>query len=309
MNILAQDIEDFYFWREINSNPEISAAQVNQPIILKRLKELKRDKRRIKNFKNLKIEAKAAVSIKVQGEKRKILFKKNSQKPLPIASLTKLTTALVIFRRKDVYYNLSQNIKISKKAIDQEGDSKWGGLEEGEEISVKNLLYMALIESSNDAAFALTKPLGEKKFVKLMNVSVEKLGLQKTRFFNPTGLEPDDPEMPLNYSTAEDLTVLAQYILNEYPQIFRITANQSQAILRPNGSLHHFIPENTNKLLGRFPGIVGGKTGWSPRAGGCLLLLIKEPESGNYFINVVLGSNNRFGDMEKIIRALGIDKN
>ncbi len=301
LNALAKDANDFFFLQEIKNNSEINSAEADQKITVIRLKKLKKELIRQRTFKNLKISAKEAISVEInKGVKTKILFEKNSQVPLPIASLTKLTTALVVFEN----YDLSKKIKISKEAVDQEGSSKWGNLREGEYLSVKNLLYMALLESSNDAAFSLTEPFGEKKFVGLMNKNAEKIGLENTKFFNPTGLEPDNPNGPINHSTAKDLVKLSRYISENYPQIFKISSQQSYTVLRPNGNLHHFIPENTDKLLGKIPGIIGGKTGWSPRASGCLLVVLKNPNGSGYFVNVVLGSNDRFGDMKKIIKIL-----
>jgi len=308
MNILAREIENFYYWQEIANKPEIFTAQASQQFASKKLRELKEDKQRLENLRHLKVNAKAAISVKVDNKGReKVLFEKNPDERLPIASITKLMTALVVYDFKETY-NLSQLITISKEAVNQEGDSKWGDLKVGEKLSVKNLLHMALIESSNDAAFALTEPIGEKGFVDLMNIESRKIGLNNTRFFNPTGLEPDEPDGLINYSTVRDLVRLAQYILKNYPQIFKISLNQSYVILKPNGALHHFIPENTNKLLGKVPGIIGGKTGWSPKASGCLLLILKDPKGSGYFINVVLGSKDRFGDMEKIIKGKELRK-
>jgi len=307
INILAKEVEDFYFLKEITAKPEIFSAQASQQVLIEQLKTLRKERNRKESFKNLKIFAKGAVSMEIDKQgKEKILFERNFQTPLPIASLTKLMTALVVFDLKGSY-RLSQIIKISKEAVAQEGDSKWEDLKEGEELSVENLLYMTLIESSNDAAFALTEPIGEKGFVDLMNINVKNIGLKNTQFFNPTGLEPDDPANPINHSTVEDLVGLSKYILEKYPQIFEITSHQSYSVLEPNGALHHFIHESTNELLGKIPGILGGKTGWSPRASGCLLLIIKNSQENDYFINIVLGSENRFGDMEKIIDALNCD--
>jgi len=200
---------------------------------------------------------------------------------------------------------LSNKIEINKEAIEQDGDSK---LSEGEKLSIKDLLYLSLIESSNDAAFALTEPFGEKKFVELMNKNAKMIGLKNTRYFNPTGLEPDDPKKPINYSTAEDLVKLANYIIKKYPQIFEITKQPSYKIVDLSGKGKYLTPKNTDKLLKQIPGIIGGKTGWTPKAGGCLLLVLKNPDRENsYFINVVLGSSDRFGDMKKIIKALNIE--
>ena len=151
-----------------------------------------------------------------------------------------------------------------------------------------------LIQSSNDAAFALTGRVGERAFVDLMNIYAGQMGLRHTGFINPTGLEPDNSSLPMNTSTAEELAVLAEYILEKEPEIFEITANKSYEVLRPDGSLHDFIPQNTNILLGEMPGIIGGKTGWSPAAGGCLLLIFEKPEGNGYYITVVLGADDRF---------------
>ncbi len=304
MNILAKDVENFCFLQEITTNPRMLSAQINQQFLDKQLKNLKQKKLRAENFKNLKINARAAISAEIDNKgNEEILFEQNSEKFLPIASISKLMTALVVFDLKQTY-NFSQIITISKEAVEQEGNSKWGSLKEGEKMSVENLLYMMLIESDNDAAFALTEPIGEEGFVGLMNINAENLGLDSTRFFNPTGLEPDDPTKSINYSTARDLVKLAKYILERYPQIFEVTDNQSYSVLRPNGAFHHFIPENTNKLLEKVPEIIGGKTGWAPAASGCLLIIMKEPKRDGYFVNVVLGTNDRFGEMQKIIDAL-----
>ncbi len=273
--------------------------------LLKELKEKREEKKIISNLKKVKLKARSAIAVYFSPDgEEKILLAKDQFSRLPIASLTKLMTSLVVFDLKSVYHP-SKIIKISKEAVDQDGDSKWGGLKIGEEMTVNALLHMALIESNNDAAFALTEPLGEESFVDLMNLYAKKIGLKNTHFYNPNGLEPDDPQSPLiNNSTVIDLAEFAEYIFNNYPQIFDITRKQSYPVLRPNGEIHHFIPENTNKLLKEFSEvIIGGKTGWSPRANGCLLIVLKDKKRNGHFINVVLGSSDRFGDMRKIIKA------
>lgn len=300
VNVLAENLEDFWFQQEIVKNPEILTAAINQKILERKIKKLKLEKLQEERLKNLEIEARAAISVEIDKKgNEKILFEKNSQELLPIASLTKLMTALVIFDL-DETYNLSQTIKISKKAVDQEAVSKYDDLRVGESLSVETLLYIMLIESSNDAAFALTEPIGQQGFVRLMNVYAKHLELENTHFVNPTGLEPDKPQEPKNLSTARDLVKLTKFILKSYPQIFEITANQSYEVLKPDGSLHHFIPQNTNKLLGEIPEIIGGKTGWSPEAGGCLLLVLENPNTSKYYINIILGANDRFGEMRKL---------
>ena len=302
MDIFSQKLEDFWFWKEMTENPQILSAQINQQILEKELKMLK--SARVSPPEDLEIRARAAISVEINNKgNEKILFEKNSQQPLPIASLTKLMTALVVFDL-DETYNLSQPIKISQKAVFQEGESKYADLVAGEFLSVESLLYIMLMESSNDAAYAITELIGQGAFVDLMNLYAKDLGLKNTYFANSTGLDPDFLYQSINLSTAQDLVKLAKYILVEYPQIFGITNNCYYEVLRPNGIFRHLISENTNELLAEFPEIIGGKTGWSLVADGCLLLVLESPRKNNYFINVVLGSKDRFGEMRKLIEQV-----
>ncbi len=244
----------------------------------------------------LDISAEAAFSAELTEEGIKPLYSKNSSKKLPIASLTKLMTSLVVFDLKGSY-QLSDEITVSRKAVERDGKSN---LKEGDILNVDNLSHMALMESSNDAAYALTSPLGKSAFVDMMNLYAKEIGLKNTEFSNPTGLDPDNPGGPLNVSTGEDLALLASYILKEHPEIFSITKKESFEVLKRGGLVHHFIPENTNELLKELPEIAGGKTGWTPKAKGCLLVVIEDKR--RLFINVVLGSQDRFSDMREIIK-------
>lgn len=289
---LAKNLEDFFYWQNLSGNKSyLLTAELNQKLLETKLLEAK-------NKIEPEIKAESAISVEINNKgEEKILFEKNSGQPLPIASLTKLMTALVIFDF-DETYKPDQLITISKEAVMQEGSSKYGDLMVGEKLSVEILLHIMLIESSNDAAFALAQPLGENGFVDIMNLYAEDIGLKNTHFANPTGLEPD------NLSTVKDLTKLTKYILENYPGIFSITDLQSYEALRPDKTLHHFIPQNTNELLAEFPEIIGGKTGYSPQAKGCLLLILANPKNSSYFINVILGSDDRFGEMKKLVEAM-----
>lgn len=290
VNFLENYLEKVFLDIELAKRPEVF---INDFVEERKLAELKLDNQISRQLKELNIDALAAVSVKIDKQgNEKVLFEQNSEKKLAIASLTKLMTALVVFDSYDYF----QLIPINEEAVSQDGDT--GELELGEKLSVNSLVRTALIESSNDAAFALTQPLGEKTFVSLMNDYSEKIGLNNTYFNNPTGLEPD------NYSTAKDLVKLTAYILKEKSEIFDITANDSYKILKPNGDLHHYIAQSTNKLLREVPGIIGGKTGWSPNAGGCLLLVLDDPLSSSYYINIVLGADDRFGEMKKIVDVI-----
>ena len=308
-NVLEVRMEKVFYWREITENPDILAAQMNQKLLEEKVENLKPFRNQAED---LKIEAEVAISIffDQNGGKEKILLEKEANKKLPIASLTKLMTANIVLEN----YNLSQEIEISKAAVSQE--SEFGNLKIGEKFLVKDLLYPLLMESSNDAAFALAELYparigyaegvaggGLDSFVELMNLKARDLGLFETNFVNPTGLDPDSPNGPVNYSTAQDLAKLSENLLLEKPLIWEILAMPQFDLYSPGGVFHHKL-FNSNELLRQDDWankVIGGKTGWTPKAKGCLILVTKAPHSNSYLINVILGSNDRFGEMKKMI--------
>ncbi len=231
------------------------------------------------------------------GRKIKMIFGKNAFKKSNIASLTKLMTAAVALN----FYDKDDRIKVSKEAVNQMENT--GKLIIGEELRVKDLLKIMLIESSNDAAYALTEPIGEKQFVSLMNIKAKEIGMADSYFFDPMGLDREDKQdnSKENYSSAYDLAKLASYIIKEHKEIFKITSNKKYKLVLENGKTHHIL-KNTNKLLGKIGGIIGGKTGYTDRAGQCLLLLMKR--GNNYYLSIVLGSEDRFKDSLTIINNL-----
>lgn len=294
-NLFQRNLEDFFYWQEVYRNPEVYLAQINlKPKIKKSPIELETQP-------SLEIKAQSGISVLITLEGgKKTLFEKNISQRRPIASLTKLMTALVA---QDVYH-FDQIFNVSKEAVNQEEEK--GELKTGENLSLKELLHIMLIESSNDAAWVIAEGkiidqedfLGKEGFVELMNLKAKDIGLKNTSFINPTGLDGLE-----NYSTSEDLIKFAHYLIKNYPQILEITKKQSYEVLNPDNNLHHFIPENTNKLLGEIPEIIGGKTGFTDEAGGCILLIL-ENENGSYLINVVLGtasSEARFEEVKKLI--------
>jgi len=289
-NVAQKNLEDFLFWGKIANNPQLLAAQIIQEDKLEQLKP-------IRNWQvaNLEIEAKSSISVLVdlQGN-QEILFDKDSDEKLPIASLTKLITADIVLE----HYDLSQIIEISHQAVGEEGNS--GEFKIGETLTVENLLYSLLIESSNDAAEALTEVIGKDAMVDLMNLETKAIGMENTRFFNPTGLEPDNPNGPINYSSTKDLETFAAYLLKTNSKILEISTFSEYNLYSPEGIFHHKLT-NTNELLGEFSGIIGSKTGWTPQAQGCLLLAIKAPQNNGVIVNVILGSPDRFGEMKELI--------
>jgi D-alanyl-D-alanine carboxypeptidase len=291
INVFEKNIEDFFYAMQLEKYPALSADISSFSLSQKHLNEYEKTH-------ELEVSAKSAISIFVDPQgKNTIVFQKNEDQKLPIASLTKLMTALVVSN----IYQVSDTIKISKQAIQQEGNEV--ALKVGEELSINELLHIMLIESSNDAAYSLATPgsktqkMSEKSFVDLMNLYASyTLGLnpENTHFINSTGLDPKEPFEDINHSTVKDLAKLVQYLLKNKPEIIDIISQKE------NMSFHYML-ESTNELFGKVDGIIGGKTGYTDKADGCLILILKGPSKNSYFINIILGSNDRFGEMEKII--------
>ena len=293
-NLGQKNLEDFLFWKGMAANPQLLTAQMVQDENFEKMKPI-----RNLQVENLEIQARGAISVFIDSSgSQRIIFDKESDEILPIASLTKLMTANVVLDNLD----LSQIIRITKKAVDEEG--AWGNFKAGEIFPVKSLLYSLLMESSNDAAIALAETTGESALIDLMNLTAANLGLKNTHFVNLTGLDPDKPEGSINYSTAENLAKLTAYLSKAKPLILEITGTREFFLYSPNGVFHHQI-ENTNELLKESASwrtaIIGGKTGWTPESQGCLIIIMKSPENPGKIINVILGSPDRFGEMKKLI--------
>jgi len=294
VNVLGEKLENFFYWREISQNTQIFTAQTNLEEKLNKLKPI-----RHRNVEDLEIRATSVISVFLDNKgKEKILFEKESGKILPIASLTKLMTALVVLEN----YDFSKEIKISEKAVEQPEDL--GKLVAERIFPVKYLLYPLLMESSNDAAFSLANDydgMTGEKFVTLMNLTAQKLNLNDTFFVNPSGLDPETktPKTKINYSTASDLAKLTKELLKK-PLIWEILST-------PRYNLYGPELLNTNELLGEIPEIVGGKTGYTYTAGGCMVLVTIAPKDAGFLVNVILGTdghNGRFGEMKKLANWL-----
>lgn len=292
INLLENNLKDFFFRQELGNNPQLLAAQISLQTELNANELIKKG-----DAENLEIEARAAISVFIDKKGReKILYEKNSEEKLPIASLSKLMTALVVLEN----YDLSKEIKVSQESIDQKGNV--GDLAAGSVFPVKYFLYPMLIESSNDAAFSLANDyegMNEEKFVALMNETAKKLGLENTSFVNPSGLDPENKN-DINLSTTVDLTKLVKLLLKK-SLIWEIVSKPRYDIYGPELT-------NTNKLLDKQDDwqakILGGKTGFTEKAGGCMLLVVKAPKNSGYIINVVLGvkgKQERFIETKKLV--------
>jgi len=247
----------------------------------------------------LEINAQSAISVWIdisrpKGYPDKIFFSKNAQRKLSIASISKLMTALIVLDNSD----LSQQITISDQAVSQSNDPE--PLKSGETFYAKDLLYATLVDSDNASSYALSESIGTDKFIELMNEKAKELGLLDTSFLNTTGLGL------ANFSTAQDLVKLTEYLLKEHRSIFEITIMPEFNLYTVDGKiLHKFV--NTDELLRDSSNlakrIVGGKTGKTRTAGECLLLVVTSVDEQGYLINVILNSNDRFGEIKKLINA------
>lgn len=228
------------------------------------------------------IEAKAALA--VDFDSGAVLYEKNIQQPLPIASITKLMTALIVTEEN----NPSQQVTISSEAAHQEGSKLW--LKEGQKITVKDLLYATLIYSANDAAYALAEnnTSREEDFVAKMNEKSRELGMKSTHYITPTGLYNDNSD---NISTAYDLVILARTAFEE--PFVKEAAKTYEYSIEASNPKETYSFKNRNELLKSYLKVLGLKTGTTDRAGECLIAIIENPE-GKKIITVVINSSDRY---------------
>jgi len=199
------------------------------------------------------------------------------------ASLTKIMTALLVLEREP----LDRVVTVSSGAAAESGARI--GLRRGDRMTVGNLLAATLIFSANDACRALADHVGgdRERFITLMNARAEKMGLSGTHFSNPCG-----HDQPRHYSTARDLAILAETALVN--RTFRELVSRQQQQIRTVDGKRRFDLRNRNHLLGRYPGTAGVKTGLTPDAGGCLIVLAQR--EGTRVLLVMLHARNRWHD-------------
>lgn len=249
------------------------------------------------------IEAEAAYSVYLKDGDKQVLFSRNRNERLPIASLTKLMTALIVYEK----YDLSQPIGVPES--DYFTDSHLNDLRVFADTTFKELLYPLLLESNNSGAYAAaTAPenIDFDDFIEMMNRQASELGMRRTVYHNPSGL---DTVKGVNLSTARDISKLVEELL-KYDLFWDILQKRSYEIHSHRSSVHYSI-ETTNRFLdGTYfskrpdwhQDIIGGKTGFTYQAMGCLVMVLEVDEG--HMINVILGANgreDRFEEMEKLI--------
>ena len=229
----------------------------------------------------------AASYLAVNLSHNSVVLEKNTNQPYPIASITKLMSAVVAFENIDT----GQTITLTEKMLEPLGYSP--SLFLGLNVSAKNLLQASLIQSTNDAAESLTYFSGKEKFLDLMKQKVKELDMANTVFFDAHGLSP------ANRSTATDLAKLLTYIYKNHPEILSITKDNNFWLPDPTGRLLKF--QNVNNFY-HLPEFIGGKTGYLPEAKQTLASLFnvnKEPVA-----IILLYSSNRQSDTFTIINQL-----
>lgn len=218
----------------------------------------------------------------------RVLYQHESEKRLSPASLTKIMSALVILERGD----LTDQATISKNAA--RAHKTHLRLRAGEVFRLEDLLKAMLIVSANDACLAAVEHVGgdEEQFVMLMNAKAAAIGLHDTHFSNACGFDH-----PNHYSTAEDLATLSEVAL-QHP-VFRELVREEREIITPIMGHRAYVLHNTNRLLGRIPGVEGVKTGFTSKAGRCLIA--KVSQNGSDLLLVILNSNRRWNTAKSLI--------
>jgi D-alanyl-D-alanine carboxypeptidase (penicillin-binding protein 5/6) len=218
----------------------------------------------------------------------RVLYEHESEKRLSPASLTKIMSALVILE----HGRLADQATVSKNAA--RAHKTHLRLRPGEVFRLEDLLKAMLIVSANDACLAAVEHVGgdEPQFVTLMNHKATALGLADTHFSNACGF--DNPD---HYSTAEDLAKLSEVALQN--PIFRELVREEREIIAPVFGHRSYVLHNTNRLLGRVPGVEGVKTGFTSKAGRCLIA--KVSQNGNDLLLVILNSNRRWNTAKSLI--------
>ena len=211
------------------------------------------------------------------------LAKLSSRARFPVASLTKIATAMTALRLAGARQPVTVSIEAARAVPNRMG------ILPGEVLKVEELLYGLLLDSGNDAAAALAEGLGgEQKFVAEMNELAVEFGLVDTHFTNPAGFDG-----PGSYSSAYDMAVLARRLIIDEPLLARIVGTPS-LIIESNPEHGWFGPTNLNQLLTEYPGAFGVKTGRTGAAG--YTLIAAAQREGRRLLVVVLGSDQHFDD-------------
>ncbi|MBQ4067039.1 MAG: D-alanyl-D-alanine carboxypeptidase [Clostridia bacterium] len=242
------------------------------------------------NVYGLSLSAQSAVLM--EADSKSTVFEKNASQKMPMASTTKIMTALVVLEN----LSLSHEFKVNEAAVGTEGTSAY--LQKGDTLTVEAALYALLLQSANDAANALAYELcgSIEDFAALMNAKASELSLKNTSFKNPSGLPADG-----HFTTARDLAYLGAVCI-ENEDFKRIVSTKS-ADVKINGKDRTFV--NHNKLLSLCEGAFGIKTGFTKESGRCLVGACER--NGVRFVTVTLDASCDWNDHSKMLQ-FGFEK-
>ena len=218
----------------------------------------------------------------------RVLFEVNSRDRLPMASTTKVMTALLAIEHGD----LTAQVTCSQNAFGVSGTSIY--LAQGETLTLEEMLLGLMLASGNDAAVAISEHIGgtTAQFVAMMNARAREIGAVNTHFANPHGL-PDDN----HYTTAYDLALIAREAMGN--PVFRGLVSTERASIPWAGRDYDRQLRNKNRLLSSYPGATGIKTGYTSRAGRCLVF--GASRDGMELVGVVLGCADWFDEAERLL--------
>lgn len=230
------------------------------------------------------VSAKSAVLY--QPEIDNFVYSKNADARLPMASTTKIMTALVALENSD----LGETVEVDDSAIGTEGSSAY--LRQGDALTMEELLYALLLQSANDAAVAIACHIGGdvEGFSALMNDKACELGLTDTHFTNPHGLDSEE-----HYTTAKELSLIAAEALKN--PTFRKIASTYKKTFATEDRTRTYV--NHNKLLRLYDGCIGVKTGFTKKSGRCLVGAAQK--DGLTFITVTLDAPSDWSDHKKML--------
>src|SRR3989475_4010620 len=233
---------------------------------------------------------KARSAILVDLDSGKTLYQLDPHGRYAPASLTKVVTALVALD----HLRLDQTVTVPLSINQLPWDSTRMGLRPGERLTVRELLYGLFLNSGNDAAITLAEAaMPRATFIALMNAKAAQLGLVDTHFANPIGLDDQ-----VQYSSAADLARASIELTTRFPEVAAIASTPS--LIFPATATHHaYVLYNLNQLIRTYPGATGLKTGWTGRAGGCLIATASR--GGRHLLVVVMGSPSIFNEAASLL--------
>lgn len=234
------------------------------------------------------VDLSARAAALIDGKSGKVLFEKNKDERLPMASTTKIMTGLLACESK----KMKKVVTVSPVASGTEGSSLW--LEPGEKQTLENLTYGLMLRSGNDAAVAIAEYLGgsTEAFALMMNERAKKIGVQNTGFQNPNGLDAEG-----HFTTAYDLALISREAMKN-KKFRKIVSTKSKTIPWESSEWDRSLT-NHNKMLWRYEGCNGIKTGFTKKSGRCLVTSAKRGKTE--LICVTLNAPDDWNDHTKML--------